>query len=237
MPLLFGWYTFLIKAYTLSELGIPTEGILENVQIEIRQRCFHLFWIPFFRVGKVYACRRADRKLYNLPPELEGYLRANIRPKTPWYAYIGLILVAVGFLIYTANEKYNDYETKKHIEELHKTKREIMTNPMVTDRYAIYTDKFHNNFFLEVMKTKPDSAFVNIKIRVRKGDKPYSYGTFPDTEDFVIASQWIANQDMLKAAVIENYSCQDSLQLYIHDLGGITFFALKEMWRYNKEYW
>ena len=68
MRIVFGHNNFLIKSYTPAELGIPPSDKLNGIVFEVRQHYFHLFWIPFFGIGKIYVIRRTgDSGMYQMP--------------------------------------------------------------------------------------------------------------------------------------------------------------------------
>lgn len=220
----------------LEELGIKLEDSTHDMRIEVRQKCFHLFWIPFFGIGKMYALRK-DGELYNLHPELESMLRTQGVYKTPWYTYIGFLIIAVGFILYSGNQKYEQYKWDKSVAELKANKREILTNPIVGDEYTIYTDKVSNTFFARVANVKSDSVLLKI-VKLEKrgwGDSQAQIISFED-EDLEFAPQWTTTDEILNAAPIESYRCNDSLQLYLPELGGVTLYTVKEIRRDGKEY-
>lgn len=82
--MIYGWYSFLIKCYTPAELNIIGEN-LEGITFEVRQKIFHLFWIPFFSIGKIYALRK-NGELYNLTEDYVTLLKSYSDAKTPWYS-------------------------------------------------------------------------------------------------------------------------------------------------------
>lgn len=97
MLIVFGTYGFAIKKYTTDELGIRTESDTP-INIEVRQKVFHIFYIPFFPISKSYAMRIND-KLYELPAEHHATVDAQGAVKSPWYAFSIPILIIVVWLI------------------------------------------------------------------------------------------------------------------------------------------
>ena len=216
----------------LGELGIKVEDPTQRV--EVRQKCFHLFGIPFFSLGKMYVFRK-DGKLYNLTPELEAVLREKTVHKTPWYTYIGFIIVLLGFLLYNANDKYEVYRSEKLLDELHTTKREILTNPIVGDEYTMETNVIPNTFYARVADVKSDSVLLKL-VQLRKrgwGDFEGEIISFND-EDLKFAPQWTTASEILNATRIESYHCNDSLELYLPELGGVALFEIREIERNGK---
>jgi hypothetical protein len=103
MSLVFGWNSFRQKSYEPHELGLaPQPGIAYT--IELRQKYFHLFWIPFFPIGKKW-CIRQGSKLFELPIEEEERLKNTQSIPAPWYTYIGTILVVGGLVVFFIVEK------------------------------------------------------------------------------------------------------------------------------------
>ncbi len=95
--IVFGWNSILLLKILAHEAGFaqPNENV--DYHIEIRQKYFHLMWIPFFPIGKMYALRQhADNELYNLTPEaLTALQQRFVAPKAPWYTYSLFILIAL----------------------------------------------------------------------------------------------------------------------------------------------
>lgn len=87
MTIIFGTYSFVIKRYTPEDLGIkPPDG--NTFEIQVRQRVFHLFYIPVFPIEKLKALKMED-KLYDLPWDYE---RAVIRKGEPRISILSFTL-------------------------------------------------------------------------------------------------------------------------------------------------
>ena len=89
--MVFGWYSFLIKMFRPEELEWLPEDF-DGTTIEIRQKVFHIFWIPIFPIGKLYAFRMGD-SLYELPGAYEAVLKEMGVAKTPWYSFAGPLAI------------------------------------------------------------------------------------------------------------------------------------------------
>lgn len=101
--IVYGHNHFLIKSYTLEDLGIFNQEGSSRIKLETRQRYFHLFWIPFIPIGKLWAIRKdGTDNLYEMPVELQNAILAKYGyPKTPWYsAALIFIAVAIGLLFW-----------------------------------------------------------------------------------------------------------------------------------------
>ncbi len=112
MSIVFGWNNFRIKSFKPQELGI-TQNQDPGYRIEIRQSYFHLFWIPFFGLGKKWAINKGG-KLYELPADFEGVVRPLEREvRTPWYTYAGPLLMLAGGLIFWAYSEFQEYKYRQ----------------------------------------------------------------------------------------------------------------------------
>ncbi len=108
MRIVFGWNNFKIKDFDPYELSL-TNNVKTDFKIEVRQSYFHLVWIPFFGLGKKWVIRK-DGKLYELPAVYINIIKQNnIKVKSPWYTFSGLILILVCMLGYFCYEKYELY--------------------------------------------------------------------------------------------------------------------------------
>lgn len=122
MRIVFGWNHFRIKSFDPIELGL-TQQTDANLKIEVRQHYFHFFWIPFFSLGKKWAIRK-NNELYEMPVVLKSTIRNrdDIKIRTPWYTYAGLLLLALvgfGFMINEQVEKFqwNRYQKNEFAAE------------------------------------------------------------------------------------------------------------------------
>ncbi len=106
--IVFGQNHFKIKSFTQQELRLPKEEALNNIDIQVRQRYAHLFWIPFFPIGKIYGFKRkGDSNLYELPQDIKQIIqtRHSNEIKTPWYSYSLIVLaLLVGLWFYMGNK-------------------------------------------------------------------------------------------------------------------------------------
>ena len=110
MKIFFGSRDFKIKEIHPNELGLIDD---RDYHIEIRQKYFHIYWIPFFGLGKIWGIRR-NGELYELPVEyIHEIKRRNIKVRSPWYTYALPILVLVGLLVFVSVEKVEDYQFEK----------------------------------------------------------------------------------------------------------------------------
>jgi hypothetical protein len=114
MSIVFGWNHFRIKSIDPYAAGL-SQNAQPGYKIEVRQRYFHLFWIPCFSLGKKWALRQ-NNQLYEMPEQylqvLQG--RNDLRVKTPWYTYAGPLLVLFIYVCYSISEKVDAYRSEQY---------------------------------------------------------------------------------------------------------------------------
>ena len=93
--IVFGTNNFSIKTYSLSDLQIADDT--GRITIELRQKFFHVFWIPFFPIGQIWVMRMAgDSSKYVVPGEVQMQITTlGLEQSPPWYSFIGLIILGV----------------------------------------------------------------------------------------------------------------------------------------------
>jgi hypothetical protein len=113
MKIVFGWNHFRVKSYNPNDLGIINHS--SDFTIEARQRYFHLFWIPFFSIGKKWMIKK-DGEFYELPMEYEELINANgIKFKTSWFAFTGIITLLLTWVGYILYDKYHDFKYRQYL--------------------------------------------------------------------------------------------------------------------------
>ncbi len=143
--IVYGQNHFKIKSFTPQELRLPKEEGLNDIDIQVRQRYAHLFWIPFFPIGKLYCFKRlGDDNLYELPEDIKRSIQYTYEQdiKTPWYSYSLIILaLSIGLWYYTEN-KFDEakYENRFYLEQAEK--KMMIKYPTTGDSYSF---KVYNN--------------------------------------------------------------------------------------------
>lgn len=114
MKIIFGWSHFKIKSIDPFAVGL-SQQVQPGYRIEIRQRYFHLFWIPCFSLGKKWALRK-DGQLYEMPEPYKYVLqeRKDLAGKTPWYTFAGPLLAAAVGLYFYVHEQVSDYRSDQY---------------------------------------------------------------------------------------------------------------------------
>jgi hypothetical protein len=75
-----------------------------NVEMYVFQRYAHVFWIPFFPIGKtgVSQCAHCKQtlKLKEMPSSLKlAYENVAAQNKTPYWTFVGVAIVAILIVI------------------------------------------------------------------------------------------------------------------------------------------
>lgn len=142
--MVYGYYTVSLKTVQASELPeeIPVEpGTTFRYGIKLA----HLLFIPFFPLGKQWTMRQ-NGSSYEITPEAETLFEALYgKPKTPWYAFSGLILIGLFFLYSTVDGMISSSREKAYLSEMKKEKQEEkirgLKNPLASDFYALKSSK------------------------------------------------------------------------------------------------
>lgn len=198
--IVFGWYSWLISRYTAKELNLP-EGDWDNVSFEVRQKCFHLFYIPFFSIGKMYVMRKDGNK-YELTSEFEAYMRAAKPHNTPWYAYLGLILIPICLIGYRMNDAYKRYERTQYQKELIQQRLDWIDNPQIHDVYKLYNNHY-DGCMMRVEQFTKDSIQIGMPSVLDNSNRYFLNAENSNKYFDQLGSQlwkaWIAKSDLKKA--------------------------------------
>ena len=161
----------------------PHCGTQSSVELYVFQKYAHVFWIPFFPVGKtaVSQCEHCKQvlKLKEMPASLTtAYENLKAQTKTPIWTFSGLALVAVFIALGILNDKKNDEKNAK-----------LVLAPQSGDIFEIKTRDNQYTLY-KVENIEGDSAFIRAnqfesnKISgladlKRKGEGAYSEFVFP----------------------------------------------------------
>lgn len=177
MRIVFGWNHFNIKSFTPAQLGIGKEEDANQISIERRQKYFHLFWIPFFGIGKTWAVRK-NGTLYELPDAYERHINSlNLPIKTPWYTFTGPLLIIIGFAIYwladTASRHHSNVVYHKQFDEKVLEFTEHVKEPTIDDYFQFDEIKnYSENVYLKVAGYNDTSIKFQLPIKNIKGYSP-----------------------------------------------------------------
>lgn len=177
MSVVFGWYSFKLKTYKAEDLKIDNEK-WNGSTFEIRQKVFHLFWLPLFSLGKVYGLRK-NGELYDIP-ELLKYKLEEKNVKTPWYSYFIPITLIVGLIAFGIFMFIAESVGKYQRDSLDNDQYEIVINDVQNKLNHLETDSYlrlvnMNRFdkksilFLKLI----DKNNLNYKFQLHKAAIPY----------------------------------------------------------------
>ncbi|MDB5200650.1 MAG: zinc-ribbon protein [Ferruginibacter sp.] len=156
----------------------PTCGTQNSVEMHVFQKYAHIFWIPFFPIGKTAVSQCEHCKQVLKPKEMPASLKSEyenmkLQHKTPLWMFSGLaaIVVLIGLAMY--NGKQTDERNAKWI-----------LAPQAGDIYEVKTpDKQYTLY--KVDEVQGDSAYFRVNMYEsnklsgladlkRKGDAGYS---------------------------------------------------------------
>jgi hypothetical protein len=208
MRIAFGWYSFKIKSFSAQDLQMDKEE-WGNATFEVRQKVFHIFWLPFLSLGKSYAMRKGGR-LYELPESVFPLIKAK-GIRTPWYSFLlPVLLVAgvIGFVIvlYVGESlmRHKSYARDKEQYEtaINEVQKQLSVLPMnaylrIINRNSQPYDKA---LYLKVIQIKGNTysfQLVETKIPLYSNEKYYLHLSKPDTLTFT--------KRELQSAICNNY--------------------------------
>jgi hypothetical protein len=153
-------------------------GTQQSVHLSIFQKYAHVFWIPFFPLGKTAVsecghCKQALRTNEFPPSTKLSYDNLKRESKTPFWMFSGLALVAI-FVVFSS------YESKQN----HKKNAALIQAPVKGDVFEIKTQDNQYTLY-KVAGVEGDSVLIRFnryetnKITglsdlKRKGDEGYS---------------------------------------------------------------
>ncbi len=200
--IVYGWNSFLLHKCKPSQLGMPAE-IDATFQIERRQKYFHLFWIPFFGIGKVWLLRKhADNQLYEPTHELLSVLQSlSYNEKTPWYTFALPLLILAGSIIWFIGDRVSDYQRHKRYER--ETAERVVrftnavNNPEANTYYTLQEDNYENAYLKVLSSNAANITCVYSSMKEYKDYDQRMLEAFADAPklDTVVVNK----QDLLKA--------------------------------------
>jgi len=164
----------------------PNCGTQNSIELYVFQKYAHVFWIPFFPMGKTavsqcHHCKQA-LKLKEMPAALTTvYENVKAQTKTPVWTFSGLALLTVLITVGILNDKKNDEKNAQ-----------LILTPKSGDILEVKTkDNYYTLYKVE--NIEGDSAFIRInqfetsKITgladlKRKGEGAYSEDVFSSSK-------------------------------------------------------
>jgi hypothetical protein len=103
----YGWNSFTLDSCKPSKLGLPPDLDVEY-DVQRIQKYFHLYWIPFFPIGKKWVLyKRSDKQQYEPNAELLKFLNSlPVKHPTPWYAFALLYLIGLVAVFFSVKDMF-----------------------------------------------------------------------------------------------------------------------------------
>jgi hypothetical protein len=172
--IVYGWNSFKIDECKPSKIGMSAEYD-QQFTIERRQKYFHLFWIPFFGIGKIWTIKKhGDDKLYEPTAELRNLLEAlPVQHKTPWYTFSLFFLALGGSVLFYFYSLVDDYSRHKSYEASLVERKDELTNSINNPAPGTFfkMDASGKEAFLKVLEAKGNSL---VCLYSQKKSKQYS---------------------------------------------------------------
>jgi hypothetical protein len=164
----------------------PNCGTQHSVEMHVFQKYAHVFWIPFFPMGKtgISQCDHCKQvlKLKQMPPGLvDSYNNIKAQTRTPVWMFAGLALLAFGITAGVISEKNKSAKNAR-----------LILNPQSGDIFEIKTADRQYTLY-KVSAVKGDTVFVlynnyesnklsGLEKLKEKGDKAFSSEEQPLTK-------------------------------------------------------
>ncbi len=138
--IIYGTKATLLKSDSIFD-PCPSCGTNNSIQINVYQRYAHVFWIPFFPIGKtgVSACNNCKQvlKLNQMPASLRlSYDNIKAQSKMPVWTFSGLFLIVLGIIAIMISEKQKDERVGKLI--LSPKKDDVFEIKLKDNEYTLY---------------------------------------------------------------------------------------------------
>ncbi len=138
--IIYGTKATLCKSEYIFE-PCPNCRTANSMQMSVFQRYAHVFWIPFFPIGKtgVSVCSNCRQvlKLDQMPPSLRlSYDNIKTNTRIPIWTFAGVILVAIGVIAIIVSEKQKDEKVSKLI--LSPKKDDVFEIKLKDNEYTLY---------------------------------------------------------------------------------------------------
>jgi hypothetical protein len=218
MRIVFGHGHFRIKKVQPHEVGLFDKEF-NNITFDLQQKYAHLYWIPFFPLGKVWTVNKGDGKKYVCHPEVEQMLDQNPGRggKTAIFAWSGFLAIGLAFIIFSAFEKVSHIQGQKRYA--------AQFTQAAQDLSEQIDSASADDYFLFNLKNPGQHSFdyrqIPLKVLSTKGDevllgsfaaRDYN-GSLSDEGNLVTFAQHTAIEDsfwvkkeLLKKAILMNES-------------------------------
>lgn len=150
--IIYGTKAKLLKAEITSD-PCPNCNTANNIQMNVFQRWAHIFWIPFFPIGKtgVSQCLHCRQvlKLKEMPASLKlSYDNLKTQTKIPVWTFAGCFLIVIGSIFFYISEKQKVKKVNQLV--LSPQKNDVFHIKLKNDHYTLY----------KVNKVSGDSVYL-----------------------------------------------------------------------------
>ena len=109
--ILFGYNNYKVKTVLPTELGLMDESF-RNSEIQLRQKYFHLYYIPLFPLGQYWTVMKNGEQ-YVIDPKLENIVKQLHPSGIDWKSFALVYIITIGMTIYFTNDKISNYKREK----------------------------------------------------------------------------------------------------------------------------
>jgi hypothetical protein len=197
MFLIFGFRDVKIKK-SVDQLAQCTECKSFGIEYSFTQKCFHIFWIPFFPVGgKIFesCCQKCFGTAHKSKLD-----EIKNRTKTPFWMFTGSIIIAI-LILWIAII----------ISESRERERNLVANPRVNDVYLV-SDEDENGpiyYFIKLKEMKKDSLFfigsTHMYLRSPNGMDSSNRFSYLNTHSLLKSDLIRLNEDRVIIRVYRHY--------------------------------
>jgi hypothetical protein len=232
--IVFGHNNFRIKKYTFDQIATEFDEGWEGVTFEVRQRYFHLFWIPFFPIGKMYTIKKpGDSDKYEMPVSFQQAIDSKFghEIKTPWYSWFLFLAAAVVGVGALGVNDFDSYQWSLRDDESFARQELMIDYPTTGDYYefnlfeSLGEDSWENEtMYMKVESYTEDSIRFVSYGQDLISDESYLYGDdlyqkFDATEGFNYNLVSVAKADLKRCKLSGNFSKRTE----IPNLGVVSF--------------
>ncbi|HAS46833.1 MAG TPA: hypothetical protein DCS93_40485 [Microscillaceae bacterium] len=208
--MIFGYYTVSLKTIQANQLPaeIPVEA---GTHFECGLKLAHILFIPIFPMGKQWLLKR-DGNSYEVTPEAAQLFDTLYgKPKTPWYAFAGLILAGLALVYFSVQDMIEDRRRMSYLKETKKQqlneKIKSFENPLVSDFYAL--EGSNGQYFgVKVDSASEDKVWVRYLIN----DQGFGFNNQNNTlAPFIVNRGKFSVTTLAKKDVMKSYQDKKAL--------------------------
>ncbi|MFS2185294.1 hypothetical protein ACCC92_01400 [Mucilaginibacter sp. Mucisp84] len=138
--IIYGIKAKLLKAEITSDT-CPNCNTANSIQMNVFQRWAHIFWIPFFPIGKtgVSQCLHCRQvlKLKEMPASLKlSYDNIKSQTTIPVWTFAGCFLLVIGSIFFYISEKQKAKKVNQWV--LSPQKNDVFHVKLKNDHYTLY---------------------------------------------------------------------------------------------------